>query len=91
MHVDQVSRGIPVLIRKSLALDCIRLRNKFVSLFKHVPFRQLAHVEKTGFQRSVIFKRAVSMDMGYLETCLMKFARNQQGSMAFQRIFFRAH
>jgi hypothetical protein len=31
------------------------------------------------------------MDMGDLETCFMKLARNQQGSMAFERIFFRAH
>ena len=31
------------------------------------------------------------MDMGYLETGLAKLARNQQGSVAFQRIFFRAH
>src|ERR1700723_1350889 len=45
-----------VLICKSLALDCIRFRDKFVSLFKHVSFRQLAHVEKTRFQRSVIFE-----------------------------------
>jgi hypothetical protein len=49
-------RHVVVLIRKSLALDCIRFRNKFVSLFEHVSFRQLAHVEQTRFQRSVTFK-----------------------------------
>src|ERR1700679_4287667 len=29
--------------------------------------------------------------MGHLDACLMKLARDQQGSVAFQRIFFRAH
>jgi hypothetical protein len=66
------------------------LGNKFFSRSKHISFRQLAHLEKTRFQRSVFFKQAVSMDMAYLETCLAKLPRNQQGSMAIQRIFFRA-
>ena len=31
------------------------------------------------------------MDMGYFKTRVMKFARDQKSSMAFERIFFRAH
>lgn len=56
-HPDSIKPlHVVVLIRKSLALDCIRFRDKFVSLLKHVSFRQLARIEKTRFQRSVIFE-----------------------------------